>query len=460
GDELTADVKKRVADAAKSFAALVRKKAVKADAEFTDFGGLRPGVVPAGAQGTTEDITVYESVWAMMLSGGQHEQVQLGSLIRVGDGWRVIDAPTIGDETQMAAGLFFSPGNAAGGGQTGAPSNEKMQEILTAMEKLDEQMATAEPREMAQITAKRADLIQRMAEASSSRSEQEQWLRQLADTLSAAVQGGQYPQGVDRLKALEASLAKSRASDALQTHFEFRRMQAENGLRFSDPKANHAKLQEAWIEELGQFVKSHSKSEHAAEALLQLGMYSEFAGDTEQAAEWYKQLADGFPASPNASKAKGALTRLNCVGRSIALKGKSIDGKQIDLAQYRGKAVLLHYWSTQGTTSQADHAVIKDVYAKYGGKSFDVIGVNLDYSREDLVNYLRENRLPWKQIYEDGGFESRPANDMGVIILPLFVLVGPDGSVVSNSLQAAELEAELKQIFNGGSAARPNASRR
>jgi hypothetical protein len=458
-ESLTSQLNERVAAAPDGFAAGVKNSLVGPDAQFTDFGGLRPGMIPAGTRGSTQEFMVYENVWAMVVSDGKHQQLQLGTLVYTDGGWRLVEAPTGGDQNQVAGGFFFRPtgggGSGGGGGPlptSGAPS-EEMQQVLAAMEKLDSQMSSASSEQLAKLSAQRAEYLQRLAELSPTRGEQEQWLRQLADMVSAAVQGGQYPQGVARLKQLEASLAKGKASADLQTHFEFRRMQAEQGVKFSDPKANHAKLQEEWLEQLEAFVKAHRKSEHASEALLQLAMYSEFSGEEQRAAQWYQTLVRDFPDSPNAAKAQGSLTRLNAVGKSINLTGNALQGGTVDLKQLRGKAVLIHYWSTAGASVKADHAVLKDVYAKYGGKALEVVEVNLDYDQESVTQYLRASRLPWKVLYEPGGFESRLANEMGVITLPLMVLVDPQGKVVSTTLQAAEVEDAIKEVLTASRAA-------
>ena len=92
--------------------------------------------------------------------------------------------------------------------------------------------------------------------------------------------------------------------------------------------------------------------------------------------------------------------------------------------------------------------MIADLYKKYGGANFDVIGVNLDYSKEDLIAYLKENtQLRWKQLYEPGGMESRLADEMGVIMVPMLVLVDGDGKVVSADLQMPEVEGELAKVL-------------
>jgi hypothetical protein len=452
----------RVAETRKAFAAAARGGATGAAAEFTDFGGLRPGLVPAGTRGSTRDLLVYENAWAMFYNGKQHEQLQLGTMIQVGAAWKLIDLPVVGNGSQAASGFFYQTAGSPSPEEAAGPENgpsEEMQQILTAMEKLDDQIASAAPGDLPQLSAQRADLLFKLAEVAPTRGEQEQWLRQMADMVSAAVQGGQYPEGAKRLQQMEQTLAKSKASEDLLTHFAFRRMQAEQGLKFADPKANHAKIQEEWVAQLQEFVTAHPQSEHAGEALLQLAMYSEFGGEAKQAQDWYAQLDKQFADTPNAAKARGALVRLNCVGKSIDVAGAGLQGGAVKLSDYAGKTVLLHYWSASGVTSKADHAVIKDVYAKYAGQGFEVLGVNLDYQREQVARYLQAQQLPWKTIFEEGGFESRLANEMGVITLPMFLLIDADGKVVNNDLQAAELEDALKQLLDDRAAGRPSERR-
>jgi thiol-disulfide isomerase/thioredoxin len=156
-----------------------------------------------------------------------------------------------------------------------------------------------------------------------------------------------------------------------------------------------------------------------------------------------------FPKSPKAPKAQGAIRRLTSAGKPIDLKGPDVNGgSTVDLAQYKGKAVLIHYWSTSLPTSKDDHEMIADLYKKYGGANFEVVGVNLDYSKDDVVKYLKDNtQLRWKQLYEPGGFESRLANEMGLITLPMLVLVNDKGEVVSSDLQMPEVEGELAKVL-------------
>lgn len=424
------------------------------ESKFTDFGGLRPGLVPAGTHGLNKDLLAYENVWAMVIQDGEPRQLHLGTMVKVGDAWKLIDGPSSNAADRVATGFFFDGGTGAFPVETTVAvgvSTDRTQEILTALEKLDQKIDSASKEQQAALNAKRADLLEQLAGVAPDAQQRDQWLTQLADMVSAAVQDGSYPKGIERLKSLETKLASQDASDEMVAYFQFQRMLAEYyGVTLADAKVDYAKAQAKWLEDLEAFVQAYPKSQHSAEAILQLAMGSDISGDTETATKWYRQIVKDYPNSSTAPKAKGAVGRLTCVGREIRLQGNAIQGGKVDLRKYRGKVVLVQYWNTSSPTCEEDHASLKKLYAKYGSRRFDIVGVNLDYTRDTLLGYLRSNRLPWKQLHEKGGFESRLANEMGVITLPLMLLVDQNGKVVSTTIQIAELEAELKELMAKG----------
>ncbi|MEQ8835416.1 MAG: thioredoxin, partial [Lacipirellulaceae bacterium] len=366
--EVAGRIRERASKAPTAFKSLAKSKKIPSNSEFSDFGGLRPGMVPAGSSGLEKDLLVYENVWAMVYDGKAHKQVQLGTMLKVGDAWKLIDAPSIGEAGEMAVGFFYDAAGAAPVTMADAgvsPPSDAMQETLSAIEKLDEQLVSASRKDLPRLNARRADLLEKLASQAPAGEEREQWLRQLADMISAAVQDGAYPKGAERLEALAGKLAKAKASKDLQMHIVFRRMQADYGLKIADPKADYNKLHNDWLKQLEAFVSKYSSSEHAAEAMLQLANASEYAGEPKEALKWYGQLAKSFPRSPQAAKAKGAITRLTSEGRKISLAGKTIEGKSVDLSRYRGKPVVIQYWFSSYKSCKAEHAVLKDLYSKY-----------------------------------------------------------------------------------------------
>jgi hypothetical protein len=132
------------------------------------------------------------------------------------------------------------------------------------------------------------------------------------------------------------------------------------------------------------------------------------------------------------------------VGKPIRLSGKDIQGGNVDLGNYRRKAVLIHYWATW--CDKADMVLLKDLYAKKGGRDFEIIGVCLDSDAAAAKQYLAQNNIRWKNIVEPGGLDGRLANEMGIMTPPVMILVDQSGNVANNNIHAAELEAALVKL--------------
>ncbi|MDZ7617734.1 MAG: redoxin domain-containing protein [Patescibacteria group bacterium] len=464
GPERTEKLTEKLNDIETRFQKLVsEQRAVTEKTKWLQFNGSQPGVVPAGTDGSTKDIEVYENVVAVVETAGQHGQVHIGTLVRVGNSWRVIDIPQLpnDDASSVAArGFFFQPVGGPSEVRTGGP-NEAVQELLSQLEGLDREAAEATTEEaQAQHTMQRADLVEKIAQSAQNPQDQSMWLRQLADMISAAVQMGQCPNGVERLDALHKRLSEQETNADILAYIRFRQHSAEYSLAIQQPGTkNFQAVQEKWLENLRAFVEEYPKAADAAEAMLQLGMAHEFSGEDEEAKKWFGRVVAEFPNSPGAAKAAGAGRRLDAVGQPIDFSGESPAGGVVDLAKFRGRVMLIQYWATWCEPCKADMVTIKDMIAKYG-QNFGVIGVNLDHNVKDLATFVQENRLNWPQIHEAGGLDSRPANQLGILTVPTMLLVDQQGRVVHRNIQSAELEREVRKLLPANAATPPPAQRR
>ena len=57
---------------------------------------------------------------------------------------------------------------------------------------------------------------------------------------------------------------------------------------------------------------------------------------------------------------------------------KDLTGKDVSLADYRGKVVLLNFWATWCEPCQVEIPWLIEMQEKYGPKGFTVLGVDVD----------------------------------------------------------------------------------
>jgi thiol-disulfide isomerase/thioredoxin len=454
GSRQAAELEERIAAAAKQFAQeAARQRVVTAKSEWVHFGANRPGVIPAGTDGSTKDLVVYDNVTAVVETEKKHGQLVVGTLVRVGEAWRLIDLPRSlqPEGTAPPVGYFFQASFAARPETDALPPvagqiSPELRRLAEELERLDKEIVAAKPADQSQLHARRADLLERMV-AVAPPADRSLWIKQYAETIAAAVQAGTFPSGASRLQKLLESLPQEQDAAELVPYVKFRLLTAQYHLGFSQPDADLEKVHREHQEQLQQFVRDYPQSPDAAEAMLQLAISAELAGKTSEALDWFRRIASDFPSSDLKVKALGAQRRLESVGKPLPVVGKTLDGRTLDLASLKGKVVLVHYWATWAEPCLPDLATIKALVAKYGNQGFYPVGVNLDGDPKQALEFVRQQRLTWPHLYEAGGLDSPLASQLGVLTLPTMLLIGKDGRVVHRNISAAELDAELKKLL-------------
>lgn len=437
----------RIAAAAAGFAKLAAvQKQIGGQAKWNNMLANHPGVMPAGAPGVTKDVAAYDNVVALVDAGDRNGQVYIGSLVRFGDAWRPIDAPqlpgTAGEISEPIA--FFSPRGAASVA-AGPAENEKLKPLLAKLRDVEAKLAAASDADRPALAREQAGLLQQVV-ASAEPAEAPFWVRQYAETLAAAVQDGSMPEGIAVLEKLAGAVA---ADPTLEAFVMFRLASARYAANMQQPNADVDKVQNAWLEELRQFVEKHPSAPDAAEAMLQMGIADEFSGKEREALERYAAIAKDFPDSASARKARGAARRLESAGKPLELSGTGLDGKSVSLQAFRGTPVLVHYWATWCEPCKVDIAQIRELYAKYGPKKFNAVGVVLDSDKEQLAKFLAAKPIPWPQMHEADGLDGRLAEELGVLTLPTMILLDADGKVVDRNLVITDLERKLEALVGG-----------
>jgi thiol-disulfide isomerase/thioredoxin len=442
----------KAAAALKAFPdAASRQKIVTGKSEWIHFGASKPGVVPAGTEGATKDIVVYDNVTTVVETDGKHGQLVIGTLVKVGDTWRLFDLPKnlVGDETAAAVGYFFQASFTSrpaveGPGALGVSA--EMQKLTGDLERLDERLASATPAQQAKLNAERADLLEKIIAAANDEN-RPIWIRQYAETVSAAVQSGSFPEGMKRLQSLLADVSRQPGGAEMAPFIKFRILTADYNLSLQKEDADFQKINETYMTSLERFVKDYQESPDAAEAMLQLAIGAEFMGQESDAVRWFGQIAKDFPESELAGKASGAKRRLESVGKPVPLVGKTLDGRPFDLSTAKNRVVLIHYWATWCEPCKQDLDTIKQLQAKYGTAGFYPVGVNLDNDPQDASRFMKTKPLSWPQLYEAGGLDSRLATELGILTLPTMILVGKDGKVINRNIHSGELDTELKKLL-------------
>jgi peroxiredoxin len=409
-----------------------------------------PQAMPAETTGSKFDIVHYTSATVLYQMGDKdNDWLQTGEMIQVGRAWRLVSAPAPGHSAGQPTAM-------AGGGADAIDfSDETLKALIEKLQDLDKNAAstTATNRGAVSYNMARAALLEQIVARMKTAQASEQWIRQVADCYSAAAQNsGPADDGAYRkLTELRDRVVKVQPKSPLAGYVVYREIQAEYAMKLSTPSGKQddlAKVQEALRDRLKKFVEDFPTAEDTPDALLQLGMVSEFMNKETDAKGFYTLMVKNHGQVPLAAKAQGALNRLNSDGQVMQLSGPTLgNGQMFNLGQMAGKVVVVYYWASWNQQCATDFLKLQTLANGYGSKGMDIVCVNLDNAPVDATTFIQKNQAPGTHLYMPGGLDSPLAVQYGVMVLPNMFLVGRDGKVVSHTVQMTSVEDEIKKLL-------------
>jgi thiol-disulfide isomerase/thioredoxin len=124
-----------------------------------------------------------------------------------------------------------------------------------------------------------------------------------------------------------------------------------------------------------------------------------------------------------------------------------IGGKKLDLADYKGKVVVLDFWATWCGPCRIEIPGLIEMQDKYAKQGFSVIGISLDDEPGPVVEFYKE----FKMNYPVAVGNQRVGELYGGIFgLPTTFLIGRDGRIYAKHTGAPSpsvIEDEVQQLL-------------
>jgi thiol-disulfide isomerase/thioredoxin len=209
----------------------------------------------------------------------------------------------------------------------------------------------------------------------------------------------------------------------------------------------------------GPYV-AEARAKHADPALRRALLFDAFLEglDTGDEPAWKAALQDirtQFP-GPLADRAQSFLdaeakTAPGLPAPAFSLKALGNPATAHTLESFKGRYLLIDFWATWCPDCRAELPAVQAAWARFQGKSLDLLSLSFDRRVEHLTAFLQPpaTPMPWKHAFVEGGFQSPVAEAYGVKSIPRMVLVGPDGTIVASgaSLRGARLAQTLEKVL-------------
>ncbi|MDR2496426.1 MAG: AhpC/TSA family protein [Tannerellaceae bacterium] len=119
------------------------------------------------------------------------------------------------------------------------------------------------------------------------------------------------------------------------------------------------------------------------------------------------------------------------------------------LSEYvaKNKLLLVDFWASWCGPCRRSMPHLKELYAQYHSKGFEILGVSFDRTHEAWVKGIADLELPWPQISDIKYWQCEAGVIYGVNSIPHTLLIDGNGLIVDKNLHGEELDNRIAALL-------------
>ncbi len=125
----------------------------------------------------------------------------------------------------------------------------------------------------------------------------------------------------------------------------------------------------------------------------------------------------------------------------------NINGDTVKLSSFKGKVIILDFWSAVAQNALLDNKELFDIYNEFKGKGLVVYQVSVDEDGRAWANAIRNAGINWTAVRDNNGPNGMAVRVYNVQKVPSNYIIGKNYDIVGKNLYGDKLRKKLKAIL-------------
>jgi thiol-disulfide isomerase/thioredoxin len=133
-------------------------------------------------------------------------------------------------------------------------------------------------------------------------------------------------------------------------------------------------------------------------------------------------------------------------------RGTTLDGKPFDLADLRGKVVVVNFWASWCAPCRGEALALEQVYREHRAKGVEFAGVDIKDDREPAKAFVRKFKVGYPSVVDQDGQVTLAFRDVPPNAVPSTLILDRQGRIAASVIGATtydRLTALLGRVAAG-----------
>lgn len=116
--------------------------------------------------------------------------------------------------------------------------------------------------------------------------------------------------------------------------------------------------------------------------------------------------------------------------------------ESVSLEEQKGSITVVDFWASWCGPCRGKHPELIELYEKFKGENFKMIGVSIDQRKEDWLKAIEQDKLPWVNVWDE---ESVLSEEVGIFGIPFIYLLDEQGEIIASNPSLELLDKLLEE---------------